>query len=214
VGPATPGAFDEDIMKNTSRKNAAADRRSMKRVPRPAWLAACLFASGLLAPGAAFAQGAHAFEWNPRSGDAWIDRQLADINTYGSRYRGAFIDEVVRYHAAPRDLVTELVGTRNWSPGDVYYACAVAQMVGRPCRALVDAWGQSHGEGWKAVAGQAGIAGHRDAIARLKQDITASYARWGRPLAEPEAQAAVPKKPGPASAGKPVRGKKPAKPGT
>ncbi len=141
-------------------------------------LVACLLLSGT-----AFAQD-HAFTWNPRSGDAWIDAQLGDINAYGSRYRGAFVDELVRYHAAPRELATELVVERNWAPGDVYYACALAQVLGRPCRALVEAWGQSHDDGWAAVAGQAGIATRPDATRRLKQAITDSYARWGRPPAE------------------------------
>jgi len=175
----------------------------MKRALAATLFAACLFASGLLS-----AQN-HAFDWNPRSGDLWIDSQLADINAYGGRYRGAFIDEVVRYHAAPRDPVAELVGKRNWAPGDVYYACAVATIVGRPCRALVDAWSESHGEGWAEVAGQAGIAGHRDAVARLKQEITDSYARWGRPLAKVETAPAA--KGGAASADKPASSRKPAK---
>ena len=147
-------------------------------VRRALMLVACL-----LFAGAALAQE-HAFDWNPRSGDAWIDAQLADINRYGDRYRGAFIDELVRYHAAPRALATELVDQRNWAPGDVYYACALAQVLGRPCRALVEAWGRSHDQGWAAVAAQAGVAGRPDALQRLKQDITASYARWGRPAAE------------------------------
>jgi len=150
-------------------------------------LAACL----LLAGGAA-AQD-YAFAWNPRSGDAWIDAQLADINAYGSRYRGAFVDELVRYHAALRELVTELVDERNWAPGDVYYACTLAQVLGRPCRALVEIWGQSHDAGWATVAGRAGIATRPAATTRLKQAITDSYARWGRPLADvpdPDAGAA------------------------
>jgi hypothetical protein len=156
----------------------------LQRVHRPvARLAAGLLLAGLLSAGPALAQE-HAFDWNPRSGDAWIDSQLSDINTYGARYRGAFVDEVVRYHAAPRALVTALIDQRNWAPGDVYYACALAQVLGRPCRALVEAWGQSHDDGWAAVAAQAGIAARPDAMQRLKQDLTESYARWGRPAAE------------------------------
>ena len=146
-------------------------------------LAVGLLLASLLSAGAALAQE-HAFDWNPRSGDTWIDTQLADINIYGARYRGAFVDELVRYHAAPRALVIELVDQRNWAPGDVYYACTLAQVLGRPCRALVEAWGRSHDDGWAAVATQAGIAARPDAMQRLKQDIAESYARWGRPAAE------------------------------
>lgn len=145
------------------------------------------------APAAQAQAPAFAFPWDPRTGDAWIDAQLADINAYGARYRGAFVDELARYHAAPRELVEELVDQRNWAPGDVYYACALAQVVGRPCRAVADAWGQSHADGWAAVAGQVGVAQRPDAIARLKRDIADSYARWGRPLATVE-----PAKPAPA----------------
>ena len=43
--------------------------------------------------------------WNPRSGDVWVDTWLGDMNRYGSRYPEPFIDEMVRYHGAPRDLV-------------------------------------------------------------------------------------------------------------
>ena len=186
---------------------------AMKNTLNSVLLAACLLASsGLLASGVAHAQD-YAFEWNPRSGDAWIDRQLADINAYGSRYRGAFVDEIVRYHAAPRDLVEELVNKRNWAPGDVYYACAVAQVIGRPCRAIVDAWGQSHAEGWEQVAMQAGIAKRPDAMARLKQDITGSYARWGRPLAKVEKAEASTNASATAGKAARTRSKKPAKPG-
>ena len=46
--------------------------------------------------------------WNPRSGDVWVDTWLGDMNRYGTHYRDAFIDEMVRYHDAPRDLVTDL----------------------------------------------------------------------------------------------------------
>lgn len=146
-------------------------------------LPCALLLAGLLLAGAAFAQQ-YAFPWNPRSGDPWIDRQLSDINDYGSRYRGAFIDELVRYRAAPRKFVTELVTQRNWAPGDVYYACALAQIVGRPCRAVAEAWGQGHEAGWSAVARQMDVADYPDANARLKRDIQASYKRWARPLAE------------------------------
>lgn len=153
------------------------------------WLRGTFAAAALLLACAASAQAQqYAFAWNPRTGDAWIDRQLADINAYGDRYRGAFIDELVRYHAAPRELVTELVTRRNWAPGDVYFACALAQVAGRPCRRVIEDWEQAHADGWSKLMAQLALPDRRDATARLKQDITASYARWGRPLAEPEAE--------------------------
>ncbi len=56
--------------------------------------------------------------WEPRTGDAWVDRQLEDINRYGERYREAFIDELVRYQGAPRDLANQSLA-RGWKPGDL-----------------------------------------------------------------------------------------------
>lgn len=135
-------------------------------------------------------------EWEPHSGDAWVDRQLGDMNQYAARYRGAFIDELVRYRAAPRDLVTELVMKRGMAPGDVYYACAVAQLVGKPCRAVVEVWQQGHADGWRAVARQVGLGSQPNAAGRMRQSITDSFERWGRPLAKPVEKAPAKKKKG------------------
>jgi hypothetical protein len=96
--------------------------------------------AALLGAGTASAQD-YTFGWDPRSGDVWVDTWLGDMNRYGSRYRDPFIDEMVRYYGAPRDLVTDLLGARHWAPGDVYYACALASAIGRPCRYVVDIWG-------------------------------------------------------------------------
>ena len=76
--------------------------------------------------------------WSPRSGDVWVDTWLDDMNHYGARYPEPFIDEMVRYHNAPRGLVVDLLQTRHWAPGDVYYACSLAAVLGRPCRYVVD----------------------------------------------------------------------------
>ncbi|MDQ3159548.1 MAG: hypothetical protein M3Q51_00830, partial [Pseudomonadota bacterium] len=92
-----------------------------KRFLQPMMLAAAL-AVGI---GSVEAQNL-SLNWNPRSGDVWVDTQLTDMNRYGSRYRDPFIDEMVRYHDAPRNLVTDLLINRRWAPGDVYYACTLA----------------------------------------------------------------------------------------
>lgn len=120
--------------------------------------------------------------WNPRSGDVWVDSQLNDVNRYGSRYREPFIDEMVRYYGAPRDLVTELLGTRRWAPGDVYYACAIAQTLGRPCRYVVDEWERNHGKGWGVVAKELGIKPGSAEFHRLKRGFVPTYDRWARPI--------------------------------
>ena len=128
--------------------------------------------------------GAQTFSlnWNPRSGDVWVDTQLADMNRYGTQYRDPFIDEMVRYHGAPRDLVTDLLVNRRWAPGDVYYACTIAQVIGRPCRYVVDEWTTNHGQGWGAVAKRLGIKPGSAEFHRLKKGFVPTYDRWGRPV--------------------------------
>lgn len=124
-----------------------------------------------------------AFGWDPRSGDAWVDTWLGDVNRYGTRYREPFVDEMVRNYGAPRELVSELLATRRWAPGDVYYACAMAQVLGRPCRYVVDEWERSHGEGWGAVAQRLGLKPGSPEFHRLKRGFVPTYDRWGRPIA-------------------------------
>lgn len=123
-----------------------------------------------------------AIGWNPRSGDVWVDQRLGDINSYGSRYRDPFVNEMVRYYGAPRDLVTDLLIRRNWAPGDVYYACAIAQILGIPCRNVVNEWDRNHGQGWGVVAQRMGIKPGSAEFHRLKRGFVPSYDRWGRPV--------------------------------
>jgi hypothetical protein len=153
------------------------ERRMPLRTLQPLVLAAALVA-GL---GTASAQD-FTISWNPRSGDVWVDTWLADINRYGSRYRDPFIDEMVRYHGAPRDLVTDLLVNRRWAPGDVYYACTIAQVIGRPCRYVVDEWDRNHGQGWGVVAKRLGIKPGSPEFHRLKNGFVPTYDRWSRPI--------------------------------
>ncbi len=137
--------------------------------------------AALTGTGTAAAQD-FSFGWNPRSGDVWVDSQLSDVNRYGSRYRQPFVDEMVRYYGAPRDLVSTLLVDRNWAPGDVYYACAIAQILGRPCRYVVEVWERDHGQGWGNVAKQLGIQPGSDEFHRLKRGFVPTYDRWARPI--------------------------------
>ncbi len=124
----------------------------------------------------------YTFGWNPRSGDVWVDTWLSDMNRYGSRYRDPFVDEMVRYHGAPRDLVVDLLGPRRWAPGDVYLACALASIIGRPCRYVADIWERDHAQGWGAVAKNLGIKPGSPEFHRLKKGFVPSYDRWGRDI--------------------------------
>ncbi|GAB3344130.1 hypothetical protein [Marilutibacter aestuarii] len=121
-------------------------------------------------------------DWNPRTGDAWVDAWLGDMNRYGSAYPDAFIDEIVRYHEAPRALVRELLVERKWRPGDVYYACGLAAVSGRPCRHVADRWQRGGAEGWGAIAVELGVEPGSAAFMRLKKGFVPSYDRWGRPI--------------------------------
>ena len=120
--------------------------------------------------------------WTPRTGDAWVDAWLGDMNAYAHRYRDPFIDEVVRYQGAPRALVDELLVRRRWAPADVYYACAIAREVGRPCDAVAADWQQHRDQGWAMVAQRQGIRPGSPEFRRLKQGLVPTYDRWARPI--------------------------------
>jgi hypothetical protein len=140
-------------------------------------LLACLSAA-LCAPVAA--QDATA-AYAPATGDASVDRHLADINDYASRYPASFADEMARYYTVPRAYVEAMQQQPDWTAGDIFMACALAQIVGQPCRAVVREWSRDHEGGWKAVAGrlqaEPGTAQYR----RLRSALAATYRRWDRP---------------------------------
>lgn len=149
-----------------------------------AWVLVLLLATGAAAAQAqapVSAPGA-APEWRPRTGDAWVDAALADVNAYGRRYPDAFADELARYHGAPREVVVALLADPAWTPGDVYFACVLAQSIGRSCRYVADEW-QAHGsEGWGALAQQLGVEPGSAQFHALKDGFAEAYRRWGRSL--------------------------------
>ena len=145
---------------------------------RAAWFVCAL---AMAVAGSATAQVASP-GWAPRTGDAWVDAWLGDMNAYALRYRDPFIDEVVRYQGAPRTLVDELLVRRRWAPADVYYACAIARELGRPCDAVAEDWQQHRDQGWRMVAQRQGIRPGSPAFRRLKQGLVPTYDRWARPI--------------------------------
>ena len=98
-----------------------------------------------------------AFGFSPRTGDAWVDAQLGDFNVLARGNTDGFIDDVVVTYGVPRVFVSELLYERRWHPGDVYYACALAHALGRPCREIADIYQRDHAQGWGVIAQRLGI---------------------------------------------------------
>lgn len=122
----------------------------------------------------------YAFGFNPRSGDAWIDAQLGDVNVFARGNLDGFVDEVVVSTGAPADYVRELVVERDWSPGDAYYACLVARELGWPCTRVVEAYereARGRARGWGALAKEFGIQPGSPAFHALKSGVSQGNGR-------------------------------------
>lgn len=122
--------------------------------------------------------------YQPRSGDAWIDRHLADMNAYAARYPHSFADEMARYYSVPRDYVEAMLQQPAWRPGDIFMACALAQAAAQPCRAVVREWSRDHADGWAGVARRLQAGPGSAQYRELHQDIQQSYTRWARPVVD------------------------------
>jgi hypothetical protein len=116
------------------------------------------------------------------TGDAWVDAVLVDIDRYAARYPDAFVDELARYHGAPRELVASLLAGGHWTAGDVYFACALGRYAGQPCRSVAAARDRDRTRSWSLVARDFGVAPGSEAFQRIKRAIVRSYERWARPL--------------------------------
>ena len=109
-----------------------------------------------------------AFGFSPRTGDGFVDAQLGDINVFASGNKDGFIDDVVVSFGAPRYLVREYYYDRRWAPGDIYYACAIAYQLRRPCVEILDLYERDHGQGWGVIAQRLGIKPGSPAFHALK----------------------------------------------
>ena len=149
----------------------------------------------VLALGLAFSAGAQAidsfvFGFSPRTGDGFVDAQLGDINVFASGNKDGFIDDVVVSFGAPRYLVREYYYDRRWAPGDIYYACAIAYQLRRPCVEILDIYERDHGQGWGVIAQRLGIKPGSPAFHALKGRVGQGHGkmkgnagRGGRPAA-------------------------------
>ncbi len=130
---------------------------------------------GLSLSGAATAQ---VISYNPRTGDIYLDSQLGYMNDYGRDNRDYFVDDVVNSFGAPRYLVNDLLTTRRWDAGDVYYACALAYQMRRPCGDVVKQYDQNRGQGWGVVAKRMGIKPGSAQFHALKGQIGKSSGKY------------------------------------
>ncbi|NDK38493.1 hypothetical protein DT603_06510 [Pseudoxanthomonas gei] len=157
-------------------------RALRQQLPAPAARLAALLACAWLAfAPLAYAQQAEP-AYQPRTGDAWLDRHLADINLYAARYPQSFADEISRYYSVPRDYVEAMQQQPSWEAGDIFMACALAQALAQPCRAVVREWSHDHSEGWKGVSRRLQSGPGPVLQRKLRNDVEQSYSRWARPL--------------------------------
>lgn len=142
-----------------------------------------LFKTAMLSLGLLASAGAHAvvdefaIGFSPRTGDTWVDARLGDINVFARGNTDGFIDDVVVSFGAPRYLVREYYLERRWAPGDIYYACAIAHQLGRPCLDVLRTYERDHGQGWGAIAQRLGIKPGSPAFHALKGGVGKGHER-------------------------------------
>ncbi|UKE47553.1 MULTISPECIES: hypothetical protein [Xanthomonas translucens group] len=119
----------------------------------------------------------------PGSGDAWVDRQLLDIDRYAARYPDSFLDEVARYAQLPRGYAEALLRERRWPPRDIYFACFLAKAAGLPYREVVRARASAGpAVSWAEVANALQVEPGSLPYRALRHAIVASYDHWDRPI--------------------------------
>ncbi len=122
------------------------------------------------------------------TGDAWLDRRLADIDAYATRHPDAFADELERYAGVPRAYVLGLLEQPGWGGGDAWFACFMARAAMATCRSVVRARTLAGPDAtWEQVA--AGFQEEDPASAlhaRVRLALADSYRRWAIPL-QPDA---------------------------
>ena len=114
--------------------------------------------------------------------DAWVSSRVGEINDYGVRYREPFVNEMVTNYGAPRPYVVELLGRPGWRPGDVYYACAFAHSIGRPCAEVADRYERNRAGGWGMVVQSYNINIGSPQYVAFRSGFVNTYGRWGHPI--------------------------------
>jgi hypothetical protein len=150
-----------------------------------------LLAIACVAP-AAHAQD-FAFGFNPRTGDAWFDACLGDINVWAAGDLHGYVDEVVVTTGAPRYYVEELVIERRYPPADVWMIAEVARVSGQSFASVADTYAANRGRGWGVMAQRLGIEPGSAAFHALKARTGKQRDSWkakGPPVHAARASAA------------------------
>lgn len=135
---------------------------------------------------AASSTAALASDYAPRTGDRELDLQLSGINELVPAARDGAIDELVATYGAPRYLVQELLVQRQWSPADVFFACALAYRVRRPCADLVRDYEQQPAPGLGTLARSSGMRPGSPSFLALKGQLAKSHERLKALVPAPE----------------------------
>lgn len=164
---------------------------AMSRTTLPILLLAACLGIGVLPTAHAQASAGPASEASERphydTGDAWLDRQLADIDRYASAYPETFAAEVERYAGASRAYVRGLIAQPGWNAGDAWYACFLARALQTDCRSVVRARARLGRQGgWTGVVAELRAENAADPHYALRLSMADSYRRWGRDL-QPDA---------------------------
>lgn len=121
-------------------------------------------------------------EYIAGTGDAWIDRQLADINRYADWYPDAFVDELFRYAGLPHAYADAVLKQHGWQAGDLYFAAVWGKVSGSGYRELVRARSQIPAASWKAVLASLPQAPEVKQWRAFRHTLVASYDHWDRPI--------------------------------
>ena len=109
-------------------------------------------------------------------------------------------------YRVPRDYVRELYVDRSWAPGDISYACALAQVLNRPCREIVSEYDRNPGQGWGALAKRMGIKPGSPQFHALKGKVGKGHGKL-KAHGGPKGHGSDPGSPGGAPGATPGKGK-------
>ena len=96
-------------------------------------------------------------DYSPRSGDAYFDELLSDMNVFYVD-DPEWVQEQIAYETQiPRVQVRSYIVERNYAPADVYMIGELAQASGKSFGDVASAYDANRSQGWGALARSMGI---------------------------------------------------------